>query len=62
MPHDARGLLKKTASIVLASFRPSLAAALLAVFFSSPLWDDVADQVIHRRIGDLDLDDVPCHG
>ena len=62
VPHDVRGLLKKTVSKAAAREGLNDARTMLAVFFSSPLWDDVADQVIHRRIGDLDLDDVPCHG
>ena len=38
------------------------ARTTLVGFFSSLLRDDVADQVVERRIGDLDLDDVPCRG
>ena len=38
------------------------ARTTLVGFFSSLLRDDVADQIIERRVGDLNFDDVPCRG
>ena len=35
---------------------------LPAVFSNYPLRNDVADQIVQRRVGDLDLDDVACRG
>jgi hypothetical protein len=34
----------------------------LAGFFSILLRDDVAHKIVQGRIGDLDLDELPCGG
>jgi hypothetical protein len=38
------------------------ARTMLADFFSILLCDDVAHKVVQSRIGNLDVDELPCSG